>query len=211
MGVSDQLSSLCCQLRILQAKNIEIKAPGNLFVRYYLSAGNNKRIQLNSKEISSKSTELIWNESFSLECLGAEESVNNLKKQTVVFELRWRNTVPVLGRIIRKSQLLGRAEVPWKAVFDSPNMEIEKYWVTLVSMNDCAFESFKPPSLQISMKVGGIPAMVDMEEEIKKKKQKKERLKNNLDDCGCKDKIGGGCNSCSDYEIFALAAALEAL
>ncbi|XWS41559.1 hypothetical protein CRYUN_Cryun17cG0092400 [Craigia yunnanensis] len=203
MGVSHFPSSLCCDLRILQAKNIEPKSPGNLFVRYYLSAGNNKRIKLNSHEISSKS-ELIWNESFSLECSGAEESLNDLKQQTVVFELRWRSTMRVLGKM-GKSQLLGRAEMPWKAVFESPNMEIEKYWLIMVSMNDRVLESLKPPSLQISMKLIRGPAIV----EIEKKNKRKERLKNNCDGCGCKD-IGGGY-SCADYEIFALAAAMEAL
>ncbi|EOX92128.1 hypothetical protein QUC31_003470 [Theobroma cacao] len=206
MGISHYLSSLCCELRILQAKNLELKSPGNLFVRYYLTAGNNKRIQVNSQEISSKS-ELIWNESFSLECLGTEESLNDLKQQTVVFELRWRSTVPVLGRIMGKSQLLGRAEMPWNAVFESPNMEIEK-WVTMVSMNDRVLETLKPPSLQVSMKVRG-PAIVETEKK-KKKKKRKEGLKNNWDGCGCKD-IGGGYCSCADYELFALAAAFEAL
>ncbi|XVF15176.1 hypothetical protein REPUB_Repub09cG0127900 [Reevesia pubescens] len=206
MGVSHFLSSLCCELRILQAKNIEPKSPGSLFVRFYLSAGNNKKIQLNSQEISSKSELLIWNESFSLECSGAEESLNDLKQQTVVFELRWRSKIPVLG-MMGKSQLLGRAEMPWKAVFESPNMEIDKYWVTMVSMNDRVLESLKPPSLQISMKVVRGPAIVEIEN---KKKKRQERLKNNWDGCGCKD-IGGRCNSCADYEIFALAAAMEAL
>ncbi|XVF17236.1 hypothetical protein REPUB_Repub10bG0102500 [Reevesia pubescens] len=206
MGISNFISSLSCELRILQSKNIEPKSSGNLFVRYFLSAGNNKRIQLNSQEIHSKSEQLIWNESFSLEFSGAEESINDLKQQTLVFELRWRRTIPVVFGKLGKSQLLGRAEMPWKAVFESPNMEIDKYWVTMVSMNDRVLESLKPPSLQISMKVvlRG-PAMVEIE---KKKKNRKERLNNNWDGCGCKD-IGRGCNSCADYEIFALAAVME--
>ncbi|XVE83148.1 hypothetical protein DITRI_Ditri16bG0064300 [Diplodiscus trichospermus] len=202
MGVSHFLSSFCCELRILQAKNIETKSPGNLFIRYYLSAGNNGRIQLNSREISSKSEMIIWNESFSLECSGAEESLNYLRQQTVVFELRWRSRIPVLGKM-GKSQLLGRAEMPWKAVFESPNMEIEKYWLTMVPMNDQVLESPKPPSIQISMKLVRGPAIVGTE------KNRKERLKNNWEGCGCKD-IGGGC-SCADYEIFALAAAMDGL
>ncbi|XP_022739668.1 uncharacterized protein LOC111291845 [Durio zibethinus] len=200
MGVSHFLSSLCCELRILQAKNIEPKSPGNLFIRYYLSAGNNKRIQLNSQEIYSKSELLIWNVSFSLECSGAEESLNDLKQQTVVFELRWRSRTPVLGRI-GKSQLLGRAEIPWKAVFESLNVEIGKYWLTMVSMNNRVRESLEPPSLQISMTLVRGPAIVQIE-------KRKKRFNNNWDGCGCND-IGGGC-SCADYEMFA-AAAMEAL
>ncbi|XVF61644.1 hypothetical protein PTKIN_Ptkin08bG0147000 [Pterospermum kingtungense] len=199
MGVSHFHSSLRCELRIFQAKNIEPKSPGNLFVRYYLSVGNNKRIQLNSHEISSKS-EPIWNESFSLECSGADESVDYLKQQTLVFELRWRSTVPVLGKM-GKSQLLGRAEMPWHAVFESPNMEIEKHWLPMDSTNGRVLQSLKPPSLQISMKLVRGPSFVETE---KKKNKRKER-----DGCGCKD-IGGGYN-CADYELFALAAAMEAL
>ncbi|XP_022752279.1 uncharacterized protein LOC111301022 [Durio zibethinus] len=204
MGVSHFLSSLCCELRILQAKNIEPNSPGNLFIRYYLPAGNNKRIRLNSQKVSSKSELIIWNESFSLECSGAEESVNYLKQQTVVFELRLKSTLPILGKM-GKSQLLGRAEMPWKAIFESPNMEIEKYWLTMVSMNDRVLQNLKPPSIQISMKLVRGPAAV----EIEKNKKKKEKAKNNWDGCGCKD-IGRGC-SCADYEIFALAAAMEGL
>ncbi|KAK4840837.1 hypothetical protein QYF36_019412 [Acer negundo] len=46
------LSSLSCEVGIIKAKNIEFNG-GGVFVRYYLSRGNNKRsIQLNSKEIS---------------------------------------------------------------------------------------------------------------------------------------------------------------
>ncbi|XVF58972.1 hypothetical protein PTKIN_Ptkin07bG0109600 [Pterospermum kingtungense] len=207
MGVSHFLPSLRCELRILQAKNIQLKSPvpGNLFIRYSLPAGNNKRIQLNSQEISSKSDSelMIWNESFSLECSGAQESLNYLKQQSVVFELRWRSTMPVLGKM-GKSQLLGRAEMPWKAVFESPNMEIDKYWLPMVSMNDRVLHClYKPPSIQISMKLGRGPEVVEIE------KKRKERLKNNRDGCGCKD-VCRGC-SCADYELFAVAAAMEAL
>lgn len=198
MGASHFLSSLCCELRILQAKNMETKYPGNLFVRYYL---NNRRIKLNSHEISSRS-ELIWNEPFSLECSGTEESLDDLKKQTVVFELRWRSAMPVLGKM-GKSQLLGRAEMPWKAVFESPNMEIEKYWLPMESSTKGrVLENLKPPSLQISMKLlvqGPLPVKIE-------KNKRRER-----GGCGCKD-IGELYSfACADYEVFALAAAMEAL
>lgn len=198
--------SLCCELRIFQAKNIELKSPGNLFIRYYLQAGNKKnRIQLNSREISSKSEVMIWNESFSLECSGAEESLNYLKQQTVVFEFRWRSTMPVFGKM-GKSHLLGRAEMPWKAVFESPNMEIEKYWLAMIPMNDRILESlYKPPSIQISMKLAR-PEVGETE----KNKKRNGRLKNNWDGCGCKD-VGGECRSCADYQLFALVAAMEGL
>lgn len=197
MGIQSQLSSLTCELRVIQAKNIEfIKTTGNLFVRYHFSAGGNKRIRLNTREISTKSDH-VWNESISMECNGTDSFL----QETVVFELRWRNTVPVFGRI-GGSQLLGRAEIPWKEVLESPNMELDK-WVTMVprSTSGHALEGVKLPKLQIGIKVG-VQAEVGMEKRRQRRAQK-------WDECGCEDGHGYGC-SCSDYDIFALAAALEA-
>ncbi|XP_031268521.1 uncharacterized protein LOC116127041 [Pistacia vera] len=201
------LSSLSCELRIIKAKNIEFNksiSKGGLFVRYYLSAGNNKRIQLNTKEISPSSGNLIWNESFSLECLGSEDSISNLKQQSVVFELRWRRTTPsFLGKKC-KSQLLGRAEISWEKVLESPKMEIEN-WVVMPSKqsnNTRVYnEDVKPPSVQVAMKVE-VPKLVEM--------KRNERLKKrgHHEECGCGD---GGAFHCVDYELFALVGALEAL
>uniref|UniRef100_A0A6N2LIW1 C2 domain-containing protein n=1 Tax=Salix viminalis TaxID=40686 RepID=A0A6N2LIW1_SALVM len=200
-GVATQglMTCLSCEIEILQAKNVEFKSHGSLFVRYYLSTGNNKRAQLNSREISAKA-DLFWNESFSLQCSGNEDSINSLKQQTVVFELRWRSTNPILGKV-RGSQLLGRAEVPWKTVLESPKLEMEK-WVRMVPNKGVVPDDVKPPSVQIAMRVR-VPAMAEME----KTKTRNGRLKR-WDDCGCcKD---SGCR-CEDYDIFVLVAALEAL
>ena len=192
MGAPQVFSSLSCELRIIQAKNVESKSKGSFFVRYYLSTGSNKTIQLNTREISSKS-DLSWNESFALDCFGSQDSMDNLKQQTVVFELRWRNKVPVLGNI-GGSQLLGRAEIPWKQVFESQNMEIEK-WITMDSTKGHVL-----PKLQVGMRIQ-VPAMVEME-------RRTHGMVSKWDECGCKD---GHCySSCGDYEIFALAAVLEA-
>lgn len=203
MGASSRcLSSLNCEVSILRAKNIELKSSGDLFVRCYLSAGNNTRVQLNSKEISSKS-DLFWDEFFSLECLGTEEAINSLKQGTVVFELRWRSAKSVLGRI-GGSKLLGTAEIPWKNVFESPYMEIET-WVWMTSKNSHVNPDVKPPSVQVQMKVGVPPS------EITNERTQNEKLRRRLDEsCGCKD---GGCQSVDyvDYEFFALGFALEAL
>ncbi|KAE7998093.1 hypothetical protein FH972_002671 [Carpinus fangiana] len=193
MGAPHQLSSLTCNLTIMQAKNVDFQSTGTLFVRYYLSAGNNKRIRLDTREISSKS-DLCWNESFSLDCFGSQDSMDSLNQQNVVFELRRRNKVPVLGRI-GGSQLLGRAEIPWKEVCESPNMEMEK-WVTMGQVGVS-----KPPKLQVAMKVQVLPAMEETE-------RRRNRNVKKWDDecCGCKDFHG---YRCEDYDIFALAA-LEA-
>ncbi|KAE8696242.1 Peroxisomal membrane ABC transporter family, PMP family isoform 1 [Hibiscus syriacus] len=199
MGVPHHL---VCELRILEAKNIELKSHGNLFIRYYLPAGNNNKIQLNTKQISTNSSSqiIMWNEFFSLECSASDESVNHLKQQTLVFELRRR-------RKLGKSVVLGRAEMPWKAVFESPNMEVDQCWLTLVTMNDGDVEAgVKPPSIRVSMKLVRCPAMA----EIEKQKKRKQRMKKNYDGCGCQG-IDGGCNCAADYEIFAIAAAMEGL
>lgn len=195
MDAPQQLSSLSCKLTIMQAKNVDFKSTGTLFVRCYLSAGNNKRIRLNSREISPRS-DLSWNESFSLDCSGTQDSMDNLKQENVVFELRWRSKVPVFGRIAG-SQLLGRVEIPWKEVFESPNMEMEK-WVPMISSMRHVGDN-KPPKLQLGMKVE-VPAMEEMGRRRNGKVKK-------WDECGCKDFHG---YSCEDYDIFALAAALEA-
>ncbi|KAL6220082.1 hypothetical protein ACLB2K_007839 [Fragaria x ananassa] len=155
MGISLELSSLSCDLRIIQAKNIEfLKTTGNLFVRYYLSAGDGKRVSLNTQEISAKSDH-IWNESISLEC---NES--------------------------------NRAEVPWKEVLESPNMELDK-WLMMVprSTGGRALEG-KPPKLQVSIKVA-------VQTEVGMEKRRQRRTKK-WDECGCKDGHGCGC-TCSDY------------
>uniref|UniRef100_A0A6N2LJ22 C2 domain-containing protein n=1 Tax=Salix viminalis TaxID=40686 RepID=A0A6N2LJ22_SALVM len=104
------MTCLSCEIEILQAKNVEFKSHGSLFVRYYLSTGNNKRAQLNSREISAKA-DLFWNESFSLQCSGNEDSINSLKQQTVVFELRWRSTNPILGKIAMRVRVPAMAEM----------------------------------------------------------------------------------------------------
>ncbi|CAN6567816.1 unnamed protein product [Malus baccata var. baccata] len=191
-----------CELKVMQAKNIEFKTTGNLFVRYSLSAGNNRRIMLNTREISAKSNH-VWNESVSLECSGTEmrSMDNTLQQESVVFELRWRSTVPVFGRI-GGSQLLGRAEVPWKDVLESPSMELDQ-WVTVLPTTAHALEGVKPPKLQVGIKIQVQADHVEME----KKRQRNRRLKR-WDECGCESGHGHGC-ICSDYEIFALAAALE--
>ncbi|KAL7230728.1 hypothetical protein ACSBR2_009082 [Camellia fascicularis] len=197
MGAPQHLSSLSCELRIIKAKNIDsIKSNAHLFVRCYLSAGNNKRVRLESKEISPKS--LVWNESFSLECLGTQASMDKVMQGSVVFELRYRITVPVLGRI-KGSHLLGSVEIQWKTVCESPEMEFEK-WVVMVSSK--SHGDVKPPALEVGMKVR-VPAV----NEAVPRRRRRERRVVDWDECGCMD---GGCSNCADFEMLALAAAMEA-
>ncbi|KAJ7945399.1 C2 domain protein [Quillaja saponaria] len=182
--------SFSFELRIIRAKNTEFKSIENLFVRVYFSAGNKKKIQLNTQKVSK--FDPFWNESFAFDCFGTQDTMKNLKQESVVFELRRRNTT-------WGSQLLGRAEVPWKTVLESPNMELEEYWVTMVSTKN------KPPKLQVSLKIQ-VPAVMD---DLKNRLNRNDHSRHQKWDheCGCKD--GHGCST-KDYDIFAIAAALEA-
>lgn len=51
----------------------------------------------------------------------------NPKNENIVFELRWSNTILVIGRKIGGSQLLRKEEVSWKEVVESPNTVLNKW------------------------------------------------------------------------------------
>ncbi|XP_077214122.1 uncharacterized protein LOC143848966 [Tasmannia lanceolata] len=188
-------SSLQCELRIIRAKNIEFVPAGNLFVRCYLITGNGKRIRLNSREIPSM-FDPYWNEFIMLECGGGANATEELKQQSVVFELRWRNNTSVLGRIVG-SKLLGRAEIPWEDVLESTNMSMEK-WVT-VSTASSALIGLKPPALEVGMKIR-VPKVME-------KASRRTMASSKRKGCGCRD---GDC--CRRYEdMFAIGAAIEVL
>lgn len=146
----------------------------------------------------------IWldhlDQTFSLDCLGTDqESIKWLKQGTLVFELRWRSTAaPFIGRI-QGSKLIGRAEVPWINVFDSTNMEIEKWVVMILQKRRVYDDVINSTALQIAMKIQ------ESDKAMERKKVNEGRWDKG---CGCMD---GGCNSCVDYEFFSIEAALEAL
>nr|XP_009774191.1 PREDICTED: uncharacterized protein LOC104224270 [Nicotiana sylvestris] len=152
MEKTQNCSTISCEIQIIMAKNIEQISSGknSLFVRCYLPAGNNQRVQLNSEEIisSSKSdNNLFWDESFSLDCMGTQDSINMLKQGTVILELRSRKYLPVFGENIGGSQVLGRAEIPWKRVFESTEMEIQEWAIMATSKYNKRVhnEDVKPP------------------------------------------------------------------
>ncbi|KAL8110151.1 uncharacterized protein LOC141674596 [Apium graveolens] len=153
-----------------------------------MSAGNNKRVRFDSKEVSSSN--MVWDQFLSLDCSGTKEATSNmLRDGTIVFELRWRSGVTIFGRT-RKSLLVGKAEVPWKTVYESSTLDIEK-WIVM-NPNKSLPDGVKPPAVQIGMKIGGaIPAMP------KATKQNK----------SCGDRCE--CKSCLNCQLFALDAALE--
>ncbi|XP_059310042.1 uncharacterized protein LOC132061204 [Lycium ferocissimum] len=202
MEDTQDISSISCEIQIIRAKNVEKISLGksNLFIRCYLPTGNNQRVKLNSQEISSKS-DLFWDETFSLDCMGTQDSINMMKQGKVVFELRSRKYLPIFGKNICGSQLLGSVEIPWKIVFESTEMEIEEWAIFMATSKNN--EDVKPPAVKIAMKVKVNEAT------------KNNRLRRPWDEsCACKGYCG--CNSSSifsadDYEIFALGATLDAL
>ncbi|KAL1215472.1 hypothetical protein V5N11_021897 [Cardamine amara subsp. amara] len=202
MGVREKkLCSLKCEVRIVEARNVEIKSQAStLFVRFYLSAGHNRKIEVNTREICSKSDKLIWDQSFGLECQGNEAAVEELRQQRVVFELRRKKTSSFLGKS-SKSEVVGRGEVSWESVFESPGMEIERFVVMGESKN-LVSEDEKPLLLKIALKV---QALEEMEKMMIKKEKKLEKLC-----CVCSSRDCGSCN-CLDYEAFALACALDCI
>jgi hypothetical protein len=185
-----------CELRIIQARNIEIIKPAkNLFTRLYLPTGNNKRIQLNSKNVSSKSVP-FWDESFNLDCSCPQEFLENLNQQSLVLELRHTK--------IWGSQLIGKGEIPWKVILESQNMELKKWLkMDLVDGSDYKEGMFTTPEVEVEIKIK-VTSVAEME------KQNKRRL-NNWNECGCKNRHDhlAWCNT-EDCDIFVLGAALEA-
>ncbi|CAA7034745.1 unnamed protein product [Microthlaspi erraticum] len=195
-----KLGSLKCEVRIVEARNVEIKSQAStLFVRFYLSAGHNRKIEVNTREICSKSdNHFIWDQPFGLECQGNEAAVEELKQQRVVFELRRRKTTSFLRKSSR-SEVVGRGEVSWESVFESPGMEIERFVVMGETKNQ-NLEDKKPVLLKIALKLQAL------ETETINKKDK--RLEKRCVSCSSRD--CGSCN-CLDYEAFALACALDCI
>ncbi|XP_043697553.1 uncharacterized protein LOC122648402 [Telopea speciosissima] len=204
-------NSLSCEVRIIEAKNLNFIRTGNLFVRCYLSTSNNEKIRLNCREIPTTSHP-YWNDSISLECSATNDDKNcleELKQQSVVFELRWRNNSPIIGKI-GGSKVLGKAVISWKEVLESPELAIQKWVSTVSSASRDVIEGLKPkppPALHVGLKVR-IPTSMAAEMVKRRKEVELQRWWNK---CGCRD---GSCSkyyNCGDDELFALAAAIEAL
>ncbi|KAK7311130.1 hypothetical protein RJT34_09054 [Clitoria ternatea] len=208
MGMSQKLHSFSLEVRIIQAQNMQpVKPTKNLFTRLYLPIGNNQKIQLNGKKLVSPNTKHVsfWNEFFSLECSCPQEFLETLEHESLVLELRQSK---VLRRIMG-SHVVGKGEIPWKVILESPNM-VFKEWVNmdLVSGsyydNICEEATFKVPQVQVEIKIQ--MAYSDMKKNNNEKKRNKK-----WDECGCQHGHDqhAWC-SAEDYEIFALGAILEA-
>ncbi|GMP32716.1 hypothetical protein CsSME_00006352 [Camellia sinensis var. sinensis] len=114
-----------------------------------------------------------------------------LMQESVVFELRWRSTAPFIGKT-GGLHLLGRAEIPWKTVSETLEMEIEK-WAVRVPKSRRVYEDIKPPAVQVAMKLKvstvkeamSVPVLMPM---TMRKRRNNQRMINS-DECGCMDAI----------------------
>jgi len=143
-------------LEILEARNVIVNPNGSrdsLFVRYYLSTGNGQtnNIAVNSREVMAR-TDPQWKQTFCLDCGGIIDDVNvisELQKQFVRFELRQRSSkVKILGNMFKASKVVGWVEIPWKDLFASPILSINR-WYPLISI--VSGGSQLPTSLHLSI------------------------------------------------------------
>uniref|UniRef100_A0A7N0U4P0 GRDP C2 domain-containing protein n=1 Tax=Kalanchoe fedtschenkoi TaxID=63787 RepID=A0A7N0U4P0_KALFE len=198
----DDSWSLKCELRILEARNVELKHSSELFVRCYLSGGNNTRVPINTQQISSESSHTLhWGECFSLECSGDSNFIETLRHEKVVLELRRRSAKRSVFKTFRSSNLIGTAQVAWKTVFESADMKMEQ-WFPLALKDGVVAEGFKPPMLRVGMKIQAASTM-------KEGQRERSRRLRSWDECGCK--YGGCC--CVDDDLFLVlgASMFEAL
>ncbi|PWA85816.1 C2 calcium/lipid-binding domain, CaLB [Artemisia annua] len=209
----DSVKAISClhfEFKIMAARNIKVTdSKGYMFIRYFLPAGNNRRVRLDSHKIAPNGN-VSWNKSFSLDCVGIMQSMDKMiQEEKIAFELRWRSSTismvkTIIGGngILGGSQLLGRAEMPWKSIFESPNMEVER-WLVMTSKK----HAVKAPSIHLYMKIQVNPSEVVMKESRTKNA---DVLKNNWDEsCGCSH---GHCcqTSCTASELVAIGFALDA-
>ncbi|KAK4755343.1 hypothetical protein SAY87_009100 [Trapa incisa] len=195
-------SSFSCEITILQARNTGSLPQGSeLFVRCYLSAaGRRERIHLDTVDVPAAACS--WDEAFSLQCSGSDDSIEELKQESLVFELRqrkcsrWRKCTGAPS-----SKLLGAAELPWRTAFEAPEMRIEE-WVPIIPCRSIAEENEKPPSVRVAMIIRlGSETWEETGKQRRRQGRKKRALEGECRCCGCGEEY---------CDVFAMAAALEA-
>lgn len=141
--------------KIMEARNIVVKPDRDkqacMFVRYHLRAGDGEgnNVAVNTKE-EPATPDPHWKQTFQLEC---RRSPCELQKESVIFELRQRRRIRILGiSMFRSSKVVGWVEIPWKDLFSSPTLSIST-WFPLVSSDTSTTNggSQSPPSLHLSI------------------------------------------------------------
>eukprot|EP01018_Ginkgo_biloba_P035013 Gb_25938 [translate_table: standard] len=148
--------SMQVMLDVVRARNINVKEVKgtSVFVRYYVKANRNgnKVIALNTKEVSA-SSQPEWRETLCLECgtQGKRDIASEVRSEFIVFEVRVRGGGLIGG--MRGSKMIGRVEIPWRDLLDSPTLSIENWFPLSINGGQIKKESIKPPSLHIALSV----------------------------------------------------------
>ncbi|XP_038985602.1 uncharacterized protein LOC120111775 [Phoenix dactylifera] len=152
MAESHDSLHLQCKLSYIRLTNLgNVGLTKNLFMRCYISAGSGRRIQIDTREIPSRD-DLTWDCIASVECQGPSSRMQELREQhSIVFELRRRKEMPVLGRLAR-SELFGRAEIAWRDVWGSTDMSVERQ--VSLGPTKCLPVAVEPPVLVVRVEVG---------------------------------------------------------
>lgn len=140
-------------LKIMEARNIVVKPAGckraSMFVKYHLRAGRGEgnNVAVNIRE-EPATPDPHWKQTFQLEC---RRSPCELQKESVIFELRKRRRIRILGiNMFRSSNVIGWVEIPWKDLFASPTLSITTWFPLLCSDTSTAIGGSQwPPSLHL--------------------------------------------------------------
>ncbi|KAF8668798.1 hypothetical protein HU200_051993 [Digitaria exilis] len=116
---------LQCEIISVSITGLGSGSGGELFLRCHVPAGGGRSIRIDTRGgagqpsdggggTSSGGAAVSWRDVASLSCDGSPASVRGLvDRGTVVFEVRRRRPAVLLGRVLG-SELVGRAEVPWR-------------------------------------------------------------------------------------------------
>lgn len=119
-GACVAVCHLRCEISTVSVTGLGCCGGGELFLRCHVPAGGGRAIQIDSRGAGQTGGEaLLWRDVASLSCDGSPACVRQLVDQgSVVFEVRRRRgRAALLGRV-RGSELVSRAEVPWRDAGD---------------------------------------------------------------------------------------------
>jgi hypothetical protein len=149
-------------LKNMEARNIVVKPAvkrASMFVRYRLRSGDGdgNNVAVNTREVMA-TPDPQWKQTFCSECSG---NLCDFQKQFVMFELRQRRRIKLLGiSMFKSSKVVGWVQIPWKDLLASPTLSIDG-WFPLVctDMSHIIIESLQPPSLHLAISVGSLGAV----------------------------------------------------
>ncbi|KAJ4752855.1 hypothetical protein LUZ62_087260 [Rhynchospora pubera] len=123
----------------------------NLFIRYHIPTFDDRRIQVDTREIQNKKN-VSWDESASFECHANFDKIKQVRKSShIAFELRSKRRKQAFGGVMARSRVLGRGEISWNDVVGSEGMKLEK-WINLREKG-LKLDEFKLPNLLVEIEV----------------------------------------------------------